>query len=54
MERELVTISKEEYDYLRWFYVNADFGPSDEDVRYIYDRQYQNNGGIIPKEYLDE
>jgi hypothetical protein len=54
MEKELVTITKEEYDYLLWFYSNADFGPVDEDVRDILNSEYISEGGSIPREYLYE
>lgn len=34
-------INKEEYDYLLWFFVNADFGPADGDVRFGLEEWYK-------------
>lgn len=45
---------KIELEYLRWFFSNADFGPADDDVRYIMNNQYVSEGGVIPKAYQDE
>ena len=49
---EMVTITKEEYDYLVWFYSNVDFGPAGEDVRDMLNTNYLNEGGVIPEDYL--
>lgn len=36
---------KAELDFLTWFYVNADFGPADEDVRSYLREQYEDQTG---------
>lgn len=51
---EFITISKEEYDYLTWFFSAADFGPADDDVRYFMNEDYRRDGGTIPAGYGDE
>lgn len=46
---------KEELEYLRFFYSEADFGPADEDVRSIInDRYTKRTGKELPKGYGDE
>lgn len=52
--REVIDDFKQEFDYLRWFFSNADFGPADSDVRYYMNRQYEKEGGVIPEGYEDE
>lgn len=42
---------KNELNYLRYFFREADFGPADSDVRYTMNENY---GGIVPDRYLDE
>jgi hypothetical protein len=34
-----------ELDFLRWFYINCDFGPADEDVRAILIDEYKKETG---------
>ena len=34
-------MTKEEYNYLLWFYQTADFGPTDSDVRLIMQEEYE-------------
>lgn len=40
-----------ELEFLRWFYCEADFGPADWDVRYMYHEAYVREGNTIPKGY---
>ena len=43
---------KEEFEYLLWFFQTADFGPSDTDVRYMMEQQYEKETGKkIPEDY---
>ena len=42
---------KIELEYLRYFFDKADFGPADDDVRYIIREGYT---GTIPKGYGDD
>lgn len=47
--------SEEEFEYLYWFYQNADFGPADGDVRYFLDQRYEKETGrLIPPSYRHE
>lgn len=48
--------NKDELEYLRWFYNNADFGPAHEDVIYYMNEQYTDDtGDPVPDGYrLDE
>lgn len=39
-------IDKDEYDYLLWFFQNADFGPADTDVRYNLEQYYERTKGV--------
>ena len=34
-----------EFDFLTWFYINADFGPADGDVRNYLREQYEDQTG---------
>ena len=44
-----------EYDYLRWFAINADFGPADEDVRhYLRERYEKETGKPVPAGWRGE
>lgn len=45
---------KAEFEYLKWFYVNADFGPADSDVRYCMNYQYTKQTGLPVPEGCDE
>lgn len=40
-----------ELEYLRFFYVNADFGPADSDVRAYINERFIKDGGTIPVGY---
>lgn len=51
MENERATA----FEFLEWFYENADFGPADEDVREFMKRNFKKKTGKeIPEEYDDE
>jgi hypothetical protein len=44
-----------ELDYLRWFFQAADFGPADDDVRYIMNKQFiKKTGKTLPEGYDPE
>lgn len=43
-----------ELDYLRWFFLSADFGPDHGDVMFYMNEQYEKDGGKIPVAYQDE
>jgi hypothetical protein len=48
-------VNQAAYDWLLWFFTEADFGPADSDVREIMQRQYKTKtGGIIPSAYKVE
>lgn len=34
-----------ELEYLRWFRINADFGPASEDVIYLMNQQFKKETG---------
>lgn len=54
-QRELVSIPKTEYDWLVWFFQNADFGPADSDVKALMESYYQEKTGkLVPEEYKAE
>jgi hypothetical protein len=39
-----------ELEYLKWFRLNADFGPADSDVKEILDREFmEKTGKNLPK-----
>jgi len=40
---------QKELAYLRWFHSNADFGPSEDDVRMAMQKQYEQSGSVIPE-----
>jgi hypothetical protein len=51
MGKEIAT----ELEYLKWFYINADFGPADSDVRYFMNQIFEKQTGKqIPEGYRDE
>lgn len=42
-------------EFLEWFYLNADFGPADEDVRYYLKQQFiRETGKSLPAGFGDE
>lgn len=41
MARERAT----ELEYLKWFRINADFGPASSDVQYYLDQQFMDETG---------
>lgn len=44
-----------ELEYLRWFWLNADFGPADSDVRDILNGKfYRETGRKVPDGYREE
>lgn len=51
-------MSKEERDeleYLRWFYCNADFGPAHGDVIFHMNEEYvSETGNSVPEGYDEE
>lgn len=51
-------MSKEERDeleYLRWFYCNADFGPAHRDVVFCMNEDYEHETGkSVPEGYNEE
>ena len=43
-----------ELEYLQYFYAVADFGPADEDIRYMINQQFKKcTGKDLPIEYDD-
>jgi len=38
-------MTKEEQEYLLWFFQNTDFGPADSDVRFIMENEYYSKTG---------
>lgn len=39
-----------ELEYLKWFKINADFGPADGDVQFIMDQNFEEETGKrVPK-----
>lgn len=41
-----------ELEFLQWFYANADFGPADDDVRYILEAEFvKETGKNLPEGY---
>ncbi len=43
-----------ELEYLRWFRINADFGPADGDVKYIMNQNFEEETGKrVPKGWTD-
>lgn len=49
---EMVTITKEEYDYLVWFYSNVSC-VADEGAYYTMQREYRCAGGKVPEGYVE-
>lgn len=49
---ETVTITKEEYDYLKWFYSDISI-VADEGAYYTMQREYRLAGGKIPEGYTE-
>jgi hypothetical protein len=46
---------KDELEYLRFFYQEADFGPADGDVRFIINDRWKGfSGKDVPEGYRDE
>jgi len=45
----------DDYEYLHWFRVEADFGPADGDVKAIMDEQYEaETGNPVPENWRRE
>lgn len=45
----------DEHEYLKWFYMNVDFGPSDSDVRYFMNKRFERETGkSVPKGYSED
>lgn len=46
---------QEAFAFLEWFFLNADFGPADDDVKYMMQEQYEEETGLkVPEEYRTE
>ncbi len=44
-----------ELEWLKWFYMNADFGPADGDVQHHMRQQFtQETGKTLPPGYAEE
>ncbi len=44
-----------ELEYLKWFRLNADFGPADGDVKYLMNKQFtEETGKALPEGWEDE
>jgi hypothetical protein len=44
-----------ELEWLRWFHLNADFGPADSDVRYYMKEDFmRETGKELPDGYWEE
>ncbi len=44
-----------ELEYLKWFRINADFGPADGDVKLIMEEQFEKETGKkVPKDWAYE
>jgi hypothetical protein len=42
-------------EFLEWFYINADFGPADSDVRHYLKQQFmKSTGKNLPDGFGDE
>lgn len=40
------------FAFLEWFFLNADFGPADADVKWLMRQQYEEEtGNTVPEEY---
>lgn len=55
MSKENKDTSKENaFAFLEWFYLNADFGPADADVKWLMRQQYEDEtGNSVPEEYTE-
>lgn len=41
-----------ELEFLKWFFINADFGPADEDVRWSMEQEFKDETGKdVPAAY---
>lgn len=55
MSAREITISTADYDWLVWFFQNADFGPADSDVKALMESYYQEETGkCVPDKYKAE
>jgi hypothetical protein len=47
---------EEELEFLRFFYEQAGhvFGPADDDVYRGINKEYEKQGGVVPREYKRE
>lgn len=53
--RQEFMLQRAERQWLEWFFVNADFGPADGDVRQMLQEQYEKKTGqTIPPNYRQE
>lgn len=44
-----------ELEYLKWFRINADFGPADGDVQYLMNQRFEKETGkLLPKGWRNE
>lgn len=44
-----------EFEWLKWFYINADFGPAHEDVVDILKEAFEKETGkLVPEGYRSE
>lgn len=49
-----VRVSRDEFQYLKWFRCNADFGPAHSDVvHYMHEQFKQETGKQIPEGWGD-
>lgn len=46
-----VTEKDLELEYLRFFYLNVDLGPAEEDVKMFLNNQFKASGMVVPKGY---
>lgn len=45
----------DEFEYLKWFFINCDFGPAHEDVMFIMNNQFKKETGLdLPEGYEPE
>lgn len=40
-----------ELEYLRFFYLNVDLGPAEEDIKMFLNNQFKASGMVVPKGY---
>lgn len=43
-----------ELEYLRWFYAVCDFGPAHEDVIYLLNEKWVEEGNVVPDGYKED